>query len=247
LAGAIDIRWVVRRTIAVLQREGLMGTAQRIIKHVRIAIGLPSQKSRRYKLDKERADRAFDEALGVDTGGTTHLLEMTIQSPNAALGVSHIATGPGHFHGAMKALDIDPAGFTFVDLGSGKGRCLLMAADYPFAAITGIEFAQEMHEICQRNLEKFGDPRISCQIGDAEHFVYPDTDLVVFMNNPFDRPLVEKIAQKLAASIHERPRTLRLVYVNPRAPDLFSVAPWFRVGSAEGSEVFGLHAAEVAA
>ena len=236
-----DIGWIARRTLAVARREGVLGTIQRVIKYLRIAIGLPSREAEEHRRAKEAADRAFDEALGVDTGGTTHLFDLTIHSDNAALGVSHIATGPAHFHNAMAALDIDPTGFTFVDLGSGKGRCLLMAADYPFAAITGIEFAEEMHAVSLRNIDKFGDPRLTNQLGDAEQFAYPTTDLVVFMNNPFDRPLVEKIARKIAASAEAHPRAVRVVYVNPRAPDLFSEAPWRRVGSAEGAEVFGLN------
>jgi len=235
-----DLAWIVRRTVAVARREGVLGALQRVIKYLRIAIGLPSRQTEEHRWAKEAADRKFDEALGVDTGGTTHLFDLTIHSDNAALGVSHIATGPEHFHNAMAALDIDPAGFTFVDLGSGKGRCLMMAADYPFASITGIEFAEEMHAVSLSNIEKFGDPRLSNRLGDAEQFDYPLSDLVVFMNNPFDRPLVEKIARKIAASAAAYPRTIRVVYVNPRAPDLFSAAPWRRVGTAEGAEVFAL-------
>lgn len=236
----IDLKWIARRTAAVLRREGALGTAQLIVKHVRIMIGAPSRESRDYRIAKEEADRAFDEPLGVDTGGTQHLLELTIQSRNAALGVSHIATGPSHFHNAMRALDIDPRGFTFVDLGSGKGRALMMAADYPFAAITGVEFAEELHAICRRNLERFGDRRISSCLGDAEQFDFPPADPVVFINNSFDRPLVERIAERLVASVRENSRTVRLVYVNPRAPELFAAEPWFKVGSVSGGEVFGL-------
>jgi predicted RNA methylase len=235
--------WFVQRTLAVLKREGIAGTLQRLVKHARIAIGMPSRESLEYRRRKEEADRAYDEAMGVDTGGTQYLSGLTIVSPNAALGVSHIATGPEHFHRAMALLDIDPAGCAFVDLGSGKGRCLMMAADYPFTSITGIEFAEEMHAVCLANLEKFGDPRITPQLGDAEQFEYPPTDLVVYMNNPFDRSLVERIAGRIVASMQEHPRTVRLVYVNPSAPDMFAAEPWYHIASAEGAEVFGLRSA----
>ncbi len=234
------LAWFVRRTLAVLKREGIAGTLQRLVKHARIAIGLPSRESLEYRQRKEEADRAYDEAMGVDTGGTQYLSRLTIHSPNAALGVSHIATGPEHFHRAMALLDVDPTACTFVDLGSGKGRCLMMAADYPFHAITGIEFAEEMHAVCLTNLAKFGDPRIAPQLGDAEQFEYPPTDLVVYMNNPFDRPLVNRIAQRIVASVRDNPRTVRLVYVNPSAPDLFAAEPWYPIASAEGAELFGL-------
>ena len=35
-------------------------------------------------------------------------------------------------------------GFTFIDLGSGKGRTLLMASDYPFRRIIGLELLEEL-------------------------------------------------------------------------------------------------------
>lgn len=237
-----NIKWIARRTGAVLQRDGALGTIRTVIKHIRIALGVPSTESVELQRRKEAIDRDFDQRHGVDTGGTQHLGGLTIQSPNAALGVSHIATGPNHFHSAMRGLDVGVEGYTFVDLGSGKGRVLMMAADYPFKAITGIEFAHELHAVCQANLERFGDPRITSQFGDAEEFEYPLTDLVVFMNNPFDRPLVERIAGRIVASARAHPRTVRVVYVNPRAPDLFRREPWYEVESAEGWAVFALSA-----
>ena len=232
--------WIARRTFAVLRRDGPPATVRTLFKHARIRLGVPSRESRDYRRAKDEADRAFDEANGVDTGGTQHLAGLTIASRNSALGVSHIATGPAHFRNAMRTLDIDPRGFTFVDLGSGKGRALLMAGDYPFAAITGVEFAEELDAICRANLRRRGDPRMTCHLGDAEQFEFPSGNLVVFLNNPFDRRLVERIGQRLLASFRQHRRAVRVVYVNPRAPEVFAREPWFHVGSASGVEVFGL-------
>src|SRR6266487_940212 len=39
---------------------------------------------------------------------------------------------------------IDLSAFTFVDLGSGKGRALLIASMYPFARIVGVEVQPEL-------------------------------------------------------------------------------------------------------
>ncbi|TCJ38377.1 cyclopropane-fatty-acyl-phospholipid synthase family protein [Parafrankia sp. BMG5.11] len=234
--------WIARRTAAVLRREGAAGTIRRIVKHARIALGITSSEVRRYRQAKAQADLRFDTERGVDTGGTQNLGGLTIPSPNASLGVAHIATVPGHFHRALGLLDIDPKGCTFVDLGAGKGRALLMAADYPFAAIVGVEFAHELYEICERNLARTGDPRITCLLQDAEAFAYPATDLVIYMNNPFDAPLVERVARRLEAAFRSDPRTVRLVYTNPNAAWVFAHQPWFSVASDKGAEVFGLRA-----
>jgi SAM-dependent methyltransferase len=237
-----NLKWIARRTLAVARREGPLGAIQRIVKYLRLMLGIPSAEIREYRRFKAEADRAFDEQWGVDTGGTQLLADLTINSPNAVLGGSHIATGPRQFHRAMSGLDIDPATCTFVDLGSGKGRALMMAAGYPFAAITGVEFAEELDAIARRNLARLGDPRVTCHLGDAETFDYPLTDLVVFMNNPFDPPLVERIARRLEATARAHPRTIRVVYINPCAPEVFAGTHWFRVAEVSGGDVFGLRA-----
>lgn len=226
--------------MAVARREGWLGTLQRIVKYLRLMLGVPSREIREYRQAKAEVDRAFDAEWGVDTGGTQLLLDLTIDSPNAVLGGSHIATGPHQFASAMSGLDIDLRGCTFVDLGSGKGRALIMAAGYPFAGIVGVEFAEELDAICRRNLERLADPRVSCRLGDAEQFEFPSTDLVVFMNNPFDPPLVERIARRLAASARACPRTVRVVYINPCASAVFATEPWFQIASVSGGGIFGL-------
>jgi len=45
----------------------------------------------------------------------------------------------------MQAMPIDLSKFTFIDLGAGKGRALLMASDYLFQKIIGVEFMPELH------------------------------------------------------------------------------------------------------
>ena len=61
-----------------------------------------------------------------------------------------------------------------------------------------------------------------------------------YMNNPFDRPMVERIALALEESARKHPREIRVVYVNAAAPDVFATEPWFHVGSSPGGDVFAL-------
>ena len=103
-------------------------------------------------LKKKRAvDRAFDAANGVDTGGYTYLSSLKINSPNWRDGNSHIAADPDEFVAAMNALNIDPSHFTFIDLGSGKGRALMLARSYGFKELIGVEFSAELVELARRN------------------------------------------------------------------------------------------------
>src|SRR5690242_5062036 len=70
------------------------------------------------------------------------------------LGMFHSAyqpTEPAAFHEMLGRLQQQPnfrfGDFTFIDLGSGKGRTLLMASDYPFRAIIGVELLPALHQI----------------------------------------------------------------------------------------------------
>ena len=80
---------------------------------------------------KQAVDSDFDQAHGVDTGGVTELKRLDVAG-DADDSVPHIASDPDEFHSAMGALGIDFKRFTFVDVGAGKGRALLLAAAYGF-------------------------------------------------------------------------------------------------------------------
>src|SRR5260370_15319574 len=54
-------------------------------------------------------------------------------------------TDPALFQEIMASLPIEFEQFAFVDLGSGKGRTLLMASEYPFKRIVGVELIAELH------------------------------------------------------------------------------------------------------
>src|SRR5687768_17287549 len=55
----------------------------------------------------------------------------------------------------LQALPIEPQALTFVDLGSGKGRVVLLASRYPFRAVVGIEHRAALHAAAERNRQIF--------------------------------------------------------------------------------------------
>src|ERR1700675_1609318 len=90
------------------------------------------------------------------------------------LGMFHSAyqpTEPSAFHEMLDALQQTPGPdhtalnfreFTFIDLGSGKGRTLLMASDYPFHRIVGVELLPSLHQIAQQNLRQYKNVTQKC-------------------------------------------------------------------------------------
>ena len=77
-------------------------------------------------------------------------------------GAQYQASEPELFHQILRALPVSPEGFTFIDLGSGKGRTLLMASDYPFRRIIGVELLDELHQIARRNIASYHSEQQKC-------------------------------------------------------------------------------------
>ena len=163
--------------------------------------------------------RYFDWRHNVRTTGDLALANMDAVSPVTSLS--------GHYHpihprAARRILgqlpEIDHSKYTFIDLGSGKGLMLLMAAEYPYAAIHGVEFSRKLHQVAERNIATYRNPRQRCfnlqSINvDARDYEFPHTPLVVYMFSPFRHELLERVLQNLDRSLEEVPRDVLVVYV----------------------------------
>jgi SAM-dependent methyltransferase len=110
--------------------------------------------------------------------------------------------------------------FTFLDLGSGKGRTLLMASDYPFRRIVGIELLQSLHQIALENLQLYKSESQQCFAlesicADATAFPLPDDPLVIFLFNPFPESGMRQVVANLELSLRTSPRPVFVLYHNP--------------------------------
>ncbi len=124
------------------------------------------------------------------------------------------------FREMLDSLGIDYGQFTFIDVGSGKGRPLLMASEYPFRKIVGVELLPELNAIAQENIRRFSDDRKQCReiealLQDATQFPFPSDPLVVFMFHPLPESGFRKVIANLSESIRKKPRALWLIYANP--------------------------------
>ncbi|WP_223799827.1 class I SAM-dependent methyltransferase [Sphingomonas nostoxanthinifaciens] len=215
------------RAWRVLRTSGARNFTIRVANKVRLMLGAGSAGQRAYAARKAAIDAEFDRKSGVDTGGVQHLYDLTVVGGNAGHGTSHIASDPGEFATALAMLDRDLSVATFVDLGSGKGRALLMAAAYPFRRLIGVEFTAEMHAVATANLAGRPDrDRFELVHGDAAAYEFPDTPLVLFLFNPFDAPVVAAVAERALASWRRNPRPITVLYVNPLQADAWLAAGW---------------------
>jgi SAM-dependent methyltransferase len=155
-----------------------------------------------------RIDNRFDRRHGTRTGGVLGPRRLGIRAPAGRFGVRYQAIEPAVFRRALEPLasQIDFGRFTFVDLGSGKGRALLLARELGFKEVVGVELSPVLADCARRNLEAAGaeGARVDCQ--DAAEFAYPPGDLVVYLFHPFRgvvfRRAIENLCRRASGDVH---------------------------------------------
>jgi hypothetical protein len=129
-------------------------------------------------------------------------------------------TEPALFREMMASLPIEFDQFTFVDLGSGKGRTLLMASEYPFRKIIGVELIAELHCAAEENIRLYEAAtqrraQIEAVCADVCEFVFPETPLVLYLFNPLPEAGLRRVIRNLEQSLEQSPRPVWMVYHNP--------------------------------
>lgn len=173
-----------------------------------------------WEIRKRSVDESFDSHHGIDTGGTTQLGGLSIAGPYRRLGTVHIASDPEEFASSVACLEVDHEDFTFVDLGSGKGRALVLALSYPFRRIVGVEFALELYRIAEANLRSLAAAgtdvrRIELVRADVTTYDFPEEPTVIYLYNPFEGDVMRKVIQRVLRTHAKNRRPIFVLYSNP--------------------------------
>jgi SAM-dependent methyltransferase len=143
-------------------------------------------------------------------------------------------TEPALFREMMAALPIEFREFTFIDVGSGKGRALLLAAQYPFRKIVGVELIRELHSAAVENIRAWRSQSPARHVAsietlcmDARRFAFPDTPLVVYLFNPLPEARLRRVVRSLEESCERAPREIWIVYHNPLLESVFAQSAIF--------------------
>jgi hypothetical protein len=184
---------------------------------------LPSRRKARF------GDLDYDWEHSVDTtrsnvGVGTQLLAGLTARP-------YFATEPWLFEQIMEAIPADFSKFTFTDLGSGKGRVLLMASNYPFQRIVGVEFMPDLHCAAIKNVASYSNDRQRCRrietlCVDARDFEFPPDPLVVYLFNPFSEATFAHIFENLRRSIELARRPVWIAYRFTEFEGLLAKEDW---------------------
>jgi SAM-dependent methyltransferase len=176
----------------------------------------PSRRRQRY------GDVDYDWDFRVDTTAAT------VGWRDRLLGHFHSSyqpTEPTLFHEMLESLKqvtpkINLPEFTFIDIGSGKGRALLLASQYPFKRILGIELLPELHRVAKDNISKYKSDSqkcfaIECVLADASAFAPPAEPTVIYLFNPLPESALITLTNRLEDSLRRNPRPVFVIYHNP--------------------------------
>jgi len=193
---------ILRRGRRSLNRYGVRGSAGYLYRSGRSWL-------RRNILHTEKPtagellDRQFQLETTMTIGDAAYL--DGVKSSNWRHANKYEPSEPERFHLLMKQLPIRFDEYTFVDFGSGKGRALLMASEYPFKKIVGFELAPSFHAVAERNIAKWRQTRPDCDritsvLSDAANAAIPEGPLVAYFFNPFMETVLEQVVVNLIAS-----------------------------------------------
>jgi SAM-dependent methyltransferase len=181
----------------------------------------------------------FDLQYGTDTGGYLRPAELGGSRNHDQMNNGYSAVAPSVFREACHRWreTLPPSAsrleaYTFVDVGAGKGRALLLAAELPFRKVIGVELNEGLAAIAQRNIAAWSRKahprtkiRMNCQ--DALEFDWPRSPLLIYLNNPFECALVKQLAARVAAAAGGR--IVDLLYVNPACADSLTRSGLFKL------------------
>ena len=165
-------------------------------------------------------DRGFDPVHGTDTRTVVENAALRdVTSGNRARGIRYEPTRARPLQRLLSAAGI-PARGTFVDIGCGKGRVLMVAALHGFANVTGVDYSPSLCDTARRNLDALRATRglrfdAAIHAIDAVDYAFQPDDTVLFLFNPFDETVLRAVLENLRISLATHPRALWLVYHNP--------------------------------
>ena len=167
-------------------------------------------------------EKSFDRKYGTDTCSRSNLSTLTITGESRAHATARYE--PTRVLSLRKLLPIirkmAPPESVLLDLGCGKGRVVLLAAEAGFDRARGVEFAAELCEVARRNCSCF-----KAHTGSHTEFEISHSDValysiraeenVFFLFNPFDALLFDQVLSKIIASWRNAPRDILIVILLP--------------------------------
>lgn len=176
-------------------------------------------------------DYVFDYRNKLDTRTEVAINDLDISQEDKQHADKYKPTRARYFRKLMTHIGIPHDG-VFVDVGCGKGRILLLAAEYGFERIVGLEISPQLCQIAERNVNAFRQrTNNACSVNvvctNILHYQLKGDESVFFLYSPFDHPVTKGFLDLLRKSIDDHPRTLHLIIDEFRFPELLENDEYF--------------------
>jgi len=102
----------------------------------------------------------------------------------------------------------------FIDYGSGKGAAIIHAKSLGFERTVGVEFAKELHETAQKNIQKLKLDNVNSFYADATTYLAPLDVSVIYLFNPFDEVVMRKLITNILKQKENFENDVYLIYGN---------------------------------
>lgn len=177
----------------------------------------------------------FDEEFGVRTSGLIAGRHLRVGNRSDRHATAYYGVAPSVFDSMLerwrRCCPVAPLdAYTFLDLGAGMGRAMLLASEHAFRAVIGVEFHPTLARIARRNLaawraagRSLAPMRMYCR--DAVEHPMPRGHCVVFLFNPFGGPVLRRLLARWRRAFARRPGQLDILYVNNEQDRLLRMEP----------------------
>jgi SAM-dependent methyltransferase len=171
------------------------------------------------RVSGRRSGQRFDAENGTTTEALIFLGDLDPEAigPSIAHATHYEPTPVGDFATLLRHVPFALEHATFVDIGSGMGRAVILAASLPFKTVIGVEFSRALHEVAKENLARIDPATLRCRdvrlvCADAASYRFPRGALVAYLYNPFDATILSIVLERLTATAR---RELTIVYHTP--------------------------------
>jgi len=185
----------------------------------------------------------FDQMHGVDTSGLVPAKHLVTGHANDEHVTAYYGVAPSILRSLItqwrETIPPHPIStYTFIDIGAGKGRGLLVASEYHFRKVIGIELNPALAAIARDNIALWTAAHAADSTAarlapielleqDALDFDFPSTPTLIFLFHPFEAPVLKQLLRRIETQYAQRPGTLDIIYVNAECANVLDRNPAF--------------------
>jgi SAM-dependent methyltransferase len=166
----------------------------------------------------------WDQANGVRTSGLVVGRHLKSGHGHDRHITAYYGVAPSVFHRLLRRWQHTRpaaaiASTTFVDIGAGMGRAVLLASELPFRQVIGVELHPALARRARKNAGEWRKAGRACAPirivnADAVEFAFPPRPCVAFLFNPFGATVMRHWLRAAAKAFAARPGQLDILYVN---------------------------------